>query len=140
RLALRVLVDVGAVALEDVEDRQTRRERGRELQGTNEVQIVRRGVVLGKASMRRPRQPPHWQIEAGRAELALVIPVRRELKDLMVTQLAENVHRRSIDRGVAAATLLVGEPARVAEAGENEAVPDPGNERLIAGEPGDRSD
>src|SRR5438128_3179927 len=133
RLALRVLAHVGAVALENVEDRQTRHERGRELRRMHEVQVVRRGVVLRKAAVRRPRQPADRQIEAGRAELALVIPVRRELEDFVVTQLADNVHRRSIDRGVAATTLLVGQPARVTEAGENEAVPDPGNERLVAG-------
>jgi hypothetical protein len=45
-----------------------------------------------------------------------------------------------VDLGVAAAAALVGEPARVADAGQDQAVADAVKAVLVAGQPGDRAD
>src|SRR4030095_9056666 len=105
----------------------------------DKAQVVARGVVLGKLAMRRPREPPDREIEPGRAELPLVIAVGRELLDRVVAQIAEHVNRRAVDRGASAAGLLVGQRPRVTQTGEYEAVPDSGDDGLVASEPGDRS-
>src|SRR5215470_8546438 len=79
RLTLQVLTDIGAVAFEHLEYCQTRGERARQLCRLDEVHVVRGGVILRKASMWSPRQPPDREVETRRAKLSLVVAVRREL-------------------------------------------------------------
>ena len=60
---------------------QTRSDSGK-LSRPDEVQIVRRSVVLREGSPDAPHQAADRKIEAGRAILALVIAVGRELENL----------------------------------------------------------
>ena len=54
--------------------------------------------------------------------------------------MGEDVRDRAVDLGVAAPAPLVGEPAGVADAGDDQAVGDPPRALLVAGEPGDGAD
>ncbi len=83
RLALRVLVDVGAVGLEHVQDRQARVQRVPERRRGHQRQVVGGRVVLRIAPVRRAHQAADRQVEAGRTVLALVVAVRREVHHLV---------------------------------------------------------
>src|SRR4029450_8393717 len=106
----------------------------------DELQVIGRGVILGKAAVRGPRQPPDRQVEPGRAELALVVAVRRELLHLEIAEPSQDVGRRPVNYCIAPTALLVLEPAGIAEAREDAAVLNPRYDRFVACKPGDRSD
>ena len=140
RLALRVLVHVGPVVLEHVEDLQAGRSESASCSGWTKSRLSAEVWYSGKRPCGVRDQAAHGQIEAGRAVLALVVAVGRELRDRRARRVAQDVRGRPVDLGVPAAALLVREAAAVAEAGEDEAVADPAHGRFVARQPGDRAD
>ena len=126
RLSLRAGVQVGPVALEDVDDRQELGQAVLQELRLHEIEVVGGGVVLGKPSVRRARQAADGQVEAGRAVLPLVVAVRREVHDAVRrSTVAQHVLHRAVDLGIAGAAPLVRGRAGVADAREHQAVPDP---------------
>ena len=74
---------------------------------------------------------PTGRSNAGRAVLALVVAVGREVDELVrVARVLEDVGDGAVDRRVAAPAPLVRQAARVADAGQDQAVLDP--RRLLA--------
>src|SRR5207244_8764634 len=80
----------------------------------DEVQVVRRGVVLGVTGVRGPGERAHAEIEPGRAELPLVVAVWSELVDLVrAFGCGQYVPHHPVDLRVAAPALLVRQLAPV---------------------------
>src|SRR5262245_21221809 len=124
-LALRVLVEIGSVGFQDLEHLAAELEGIVQLGGSHEAEVVGGRVVFRVASVRCPHEAAHGQIEPRRAELSLVVPVRRERDDLVrpIPGL-QHVGDRPVDLGIAATAALVSGVAGVAQAGQDESVLD----------------
>ena len=97
-------------------------------------------MVLRKLAPHAPHQTSDRKIEAGRAELPLVVPVGFELEDLERFRLvAKDCGCCPVYFDVTAPTLLVVKSTLVAEAGENEAMRDMGRVLPVLRQPRDRS-
>src|ERR1700730_10768550 len=98
-------------------------------------------MVLRVFAIGCPHKAADRQVEAERAILPLVVPVRDERRDavgnLIVTQ---HMLDDAVDRSVPAASLFVGHAACIAETGKYEAVDDASDLVLVAGEPGQGAD
>ena len=141
RLALGVQVDEPAVALEHVHDVVDRLQRPGELRRLDEVEVVARRVVLGILAVHRATQPTDREVEARGTELALVVAVRGEVDDpRVVVRRAQHVLDGTVDVGVAAPALLVGEGSGVPDARDHQTVTDAPDVLLVASEPDDRAD
>ena len=109
--------------------------------GADKVEVIGRGMVLRKESVRRAAQAADGQVEPWRAVLPLVVSVGREVKNLEpLGTVRKHGQHRAVDLGVAPSRPLVMELARVADAHNHQPVPDPLHLVLVAGEPGDRAD
>ncbi len=109
--------------------------------GPDEVEVVGRGVVLGEPPVRRAHQAPDRKIEPRRAVLPLVVAVGHEVMDLVLAaRVPQHVLDGPVDGGVAPATTLVRGVAAIADAREDQAVPDARGRRLVEREPRDRPD
>ncbi len=131
-LALRILASIDRVGLQHLDDLEARAERVGELGRAYEVEVVGGGVVFRIASMRRAGEALHWQVEPPRAVLPLVVPVRREVDELVVTSAGpEHMRHHPVDLGVAPSAPLVGRPPGVRQACEHQAVLDPADAILV---------
>ena len=65
RLAVWGQVPVRAVRLDGVDDLEDRAERLRQARRRDEVEVVRRGVILSEEAVRCAREGPQRQVEAG---------------------------------------------------------------------------
>ena len=109
--------------------------------GPDEIEIVGGRVIFGKGPVLAALKQPDAEIEARRAELPLVIAVRKEVEDpRRRCGVPEDMGHGAIDQGIAPAAFLVGRAAAVADAGDHQAMPDAAHPMLIAREPGDRAD
>ncbi len=91
--------------------------------------------------MRCPHQTAYRQIEAGRAVLALIVAVGREVQQgRRQRRMLEDMRDRTVDLGVAPAALLVGRTAAVADAGQYQPMLYSRRVLLVAGEPCDGAD
>src|SRR5512132_4546160 len=98
-------------------------------------------MVLRILAVGCPRQAADRKVEAGRAELPLVVSVDAEVVDPGTgIMTADDVRDDPIDRGIAPPAPLVGERAGVAEAGQHQPVADPRDRVPVTAEPGDRAD
>src|SRR5437867_12852290 len=98
-------------------------------------------MVFGKATVRGPHEAAHWQVEARRTELPLIVAIRRKLHDLvLVTRRFQDVRHHAVDFSVAATALLVGRPTWIAKTGQHEPMPDSSYPVLVPSEPRDRPD
>ena len=116
------------------------RERRAERVGGHERQVVRRGVVLGEEAVGRSRQRADGEVESGRTELPLVAAGRLPVGDDAPRLAPEHVSGCAVDRGVAAPASLVAQGARVADAGDDEPVPDAVERVAVAIEPAERAE
>ena len=121
RLALRERFTYAPIVLEDVEDLEHRLERFLERLGPDEVEVVRRRVVLRELALARAAQAADGEVEPGRVELALVPAPRDEVE--------RRGRRRAAPSTCAAARSTSASPRRlrlyvsgagVADAGEDE--------------------
>src|SRR5271168_891879 len=141
RFALRIRIPVSMIALEKGEYFETLAERARQGLRGNEIQIVRRGVVLGEFSMGCPRQTAHRQIETWRTILPLVIPVRRKLANLMrFSRVIQQMQDCAVNFRVATPGFFVRKPSPVANTGEHQAVPNFRRNLFVPAQPSDRAD
>src|SRR5262249_42122029 len=141
RLTHGIQINVSPVIVENLQNRQAASERIGKVFWPDEVQIIRRSVVLGKFSMRRTRQASHRQIDTRRAILALVMPVRIKFTNLMVIpRLLGDVEARTVVFGIAPPALLVSKLTRVSQVDEDEPMFDSSDLILVAPKPSDRAD
>src|SRR5689334_17390201 len=83
-------------------------------------------------------QAADWQVEARRAELPFIVTVGREFKNLVRRALVpQHMRQRTIDRGAAAAALLVMKSTRIPDACEHETMRNARCSLAIVSEPGD---
>ena len=124
--ALRIEIDVDAIAFEYADHIDEAGERLSEMLRAHEAQIVGRRMVFGKTAVGRSHKTPDSQIEPGRAELALVVTVRKKRlyaeRPLAVLQY---VLHHSVNFGVSSTALLVCEWRTIPDAGHNEAMTNP---------------
>ncbi len=73
------------VCLEDADRPRDAVERLSQMLGGDEIQIVSRGVVLGKFTVLTPLEQADRQIESRRTILALVVTVRPEILGISAT-------------------------------------------------------
>ena len=100
---------IDRVALQHLDHRRGTGRAIGELAGRYQVEVVGGSVVLGIPPVRRAREAPDRQIEAGRAELPLVVAVRRELDDRVASPPgSQHVRHHPVDLGVAPPAPLVG--------------------------------
>jgi hypothetical protein len=98
-------------------------------------------MILRILAVLAAAESAHRQVEPGRAELALVISVRREIDDTVrAAGFGQRPRDGPVDGGVAASAALVRRVPAVAEPGQDEAVLDAVDGVAVAGEPGDRPD
>src|SRR3990172_5867507 len=106
--------------------------------GADEVEIVRRCVVLGVRPTRGPRQTAHGEVEHRRTELALIVAIGIEVEDLgRLAGVFQNVRSRSIYFRISTSAPLVSDPTRVTQTGQHHTVSDIGNLVLVPGKPCD---
>ncbi len=108
---------------------------------TNELEVVRGGVIFGNRAEFAALKQADRQIEARRAVLAFVIAVRGKVQDRRrQSGLLQRVDHRAVDLRVSAPAFLVRRPAAVSDHGNDEPVLDACGAVLVAGEPGDCAD
>src|SRR5262245_8957518 len=91
--------------------------------------------------MRRARKASHRQIDAGRAILALVMPIGIKFANLIVAaRMLEDVQSRAVDFSIAAPALLVSKLSCVSQVDEHKPMFDSGDLILVAPKPSDRTD
>src|SRR5687767_7175964 len=103
--------------------------------------MVRRRMVLGEPAVRRPHQTTDRKVEARRAVLPLVVAVRLEGQyAVALVGMAQHVLNRAVDgRTSMSAALVRGHPF-ITDTAEHDAMPDPRDYVLVAGQPRDRAD
>src|SRR5690606_25287100 len=90
-----------------------------------EIQIVRRGMVLGERAEQAPLEEPYRQVEARRTILPLVIAVWREIEDHRLRrQIAKRDGHGAIDEGFPVPATLVGRSAAITHTGDDKPMVD----------------
>ena len=125
RLAEGLEIPVRLVVFQNVESLQAGADGLRELVGPHEIEIVGGCMVFRKGPMHRAHEASDRQVEAGRAELPLVVAVRRERLQLSGrVRMPQDVREGAVDGRVVPPGPLKGERRIVADAGQYEPVPD----------------
>src|SRR5271165_6959667 len=120
-LAVGILVAIVTIVFEHVYNSSADTERFCQLPRLDEIQVVGRGVVFGKATPDTAHETTNRKIESWGAILAFIVSVRRELQDFgRFAAMVKNMGRGAVDLRVAAAALLVVELAPVSEAREHQ--------------------
>src|ERR1700704_842119 len=94
--------------------------------GAHKLQIVSRGVVFGETTVWGPHQATHGEVKARRTELPFIVTPGRKIVDFKISAaMFEHVRYGSVPLRIAATASLVGHPAGVAGAGQNQTLLDP---------------
>src|SRR5436189_125112 len=97
-------------------------------------------MILSEGCELAAVEEPDRQIEAGGAILAFIITVREEIQEIGIcSRRAQHVGHGTVDKGLTSAASLVGGAARIAHAGDHQAVLYQAEGGLVRGEPSDRS-
>ena len=111
RLASAINSAIHHILFQKIENVEKHAEASLESVRFNEIQVIRRSVVLCKRSVRGSHEASDRQVIAGRAILPLVVAIGRERHDF-VSQLPvrEDVCYGPIDNGItfAAALIVIG--------------------------------
>jgi hypothetical protein len=122
-LALRALVYVHLIGLENIQGRNAFYQGIAEGLKAYELQVISGSVVLRVLSERGSHHAAHRKIKTGGAELAFVISVRIKICNVKaVRRVFEEVTKDSIDLGIAAASPLVGKSSLVSDTGNHDTV------------------
>src|SRR4030095_7584081 len=106
----------------------------------NEVEIVRRGMILSEGCELAALKKSDRQIEAGRAILPFIIAVRKEIQEIGIfSRRAQHVGHGTVNKSVTSAASLVGGAPCIAHAGDHQAVLYLAESGLVRGEPSYRS-
>src|SRR5438477_6464194 len=98
-------------------------------------------MILREFAPDAAHQAADRQVEAGGAELPLVVSIRRKIEDFVRRlPMMEYVGHGPIDLGIAAAALLVVKTAPVADTGQYQTMLDAGGFLPVAGQPRDCPD
>ena len=111
-----------------------------QLQWLDEIEIVGRSVVFGKASPNASHQAADRKIEAGRAILALVVTVGENSRSRTIRCSGAGHGRGPVNLGISPAALLIVEAAGVSDAGQDQAMTDASGGLAVSREPGDGAD
>src|ERR1700741_659581 len=88
----------------------------------------------------RALEHPDRQVEPGRAILAFVITIRREIKYRTVAaSMSQDMRHHLIDFRVATTAPLIGRAATISDARYNQSMLDEGNPVLVSSKPCDRT-
>ena len=83
-------------------------------------------MVLGETTVWSSHQASHREIEAWRAELPFIVPPRGKVVDFEFSSaMFKNVADGAVDLRIASTAFLVSHLARIADAGQNQAMLDP---------------
>src|SRR5919106_1376323 len=83
RLAFWVQIEVGLILLQDLKNTATFIEGIGQILWPNKIKVICGGMILGKLAVGRSHQASYRKIKTRRAELPLVITIRREGDDLV---------------------------------------------------------
>src|SRR5579863_8985533 len=83
RFAIGTQIAISPVVFQNINRGDTNAKRLGQLLRLDEVEIVSRGVILRKSPPHTPHQTADWEIETGRTVLSLVVPIGRELQNLV---------------------------------------------------------
>src|SRR5262249_6437026 len=141
RLALRAAIHVAPIAFQHFDDLEDFGEAIGKRMRNDTLEIVRGGVVLREAAVRRARKDADRQIEARRTVLTFVVAVRTEIPYRKCgPSMLQDVSNGPIDQRIAPPAALVCRLTAIAKTGEDQAVPNSRHHVFVAAEPRDRAD
>src|SRR5687768_16241202 len=101
----------------------------------DEVHIVGGGVVFGKSSPLAALEAADGEVESRRAELSLVVAIRRKILKDSVRPVAKDLRHRPVDKGVSSPASFVDRTTTIADAGDGQAVVNVPKPFLVGGKP-----
>src|SRR6267143_5045807 len=97
-------------------------------------------MVLWVGPMRSPCQRPDRKIEPGGAVLSFIIPIWREISNLIrLPGMFQDILDHTIDLCISPTALFIMKCPRIPNAGHNQTMLDPRSYLFVLREPGDRS-
>jgi len=124
-LAVGIQAPKGCIALEYVDDTSADIEGLSQSRRCHEVDVVGRGVILGKLAPGASHQAADGQIESGGTVLAFVVTIRMKWSDLMSdAPRLQHMGDGPVDLRVSPATLLVVKGSWISDTRQHQAVAD----------------